>query len=80
MKNCHSNNTRLYITQDINSTAYFVRTDVEKFARFHRDEYGWMIWIYPYKYNLRTDSLTKTLKIMDKLFKKYWNSKYGELK
>lgn len=75
-KRSHSNNTRLYVTEDIYSDAYFIRTDVEKFARMVFRNSEWFVWYYPLKYNQRFKTLTETLEITERLFKKYWREKY----
>lgn len=76
-KNCHSDNSNLYITKDVNSEAYFARTDIEKFARFYQINGEWAVWFYPYKYQLYFPTLTDTLCKIDKLFRKYWYETYG---
>ena len=68
--------SRLYVTSDKHKEGvYFARTNKSFFARFYQNEYGWEIWIYPYKISIREKSLTATLNRIDYLFKKYWREK-----
>lgn len=76
IKNSHSNTTRLFISKDRYSDAYFVRTEAEKFARIVSRNGEWFVWYYPLKYNQRFKTLTKTLEITERLYKKYWSEKY----
>ena len=68
--------SRLYVSADKrHEGVYFARTNVNKFARFYQSEYGWEIWIYPYKVSVRAHSLTETLDKIEHIFKKYWSEK-----
>lgn len=78
MKELTLNNTRLYVSKDIyQPDVYYARTDVEKFARFHKVGIFWHIWFYPYAQTEYKLSLTSTLKLIEKMFKIYWQDNYG---
>lgn len=71
-------NSRLYVTYDrYKEGVYFAKTDYLKFCRFYQTEYGWELWFYPYRVRRRAHSLTETLNMIDKQFKKFWRIKYG---
>lgn len=76
MKKSVSETSRLYVTSDIyKEGAYFARTNLNKFARFYQNNFGWEIWIYPYKLSMRATSLTQTLERIEFVFRKYWGEK-----
>lgn len=77
-KVCHSNTTRLFVSQDKYSDAYFIRTEKEKFARFVNRGNHWRIWFYPYKYNLKFNKLSDLLEVSERMYKKFWEEKHGE--
>lgn len=69
----HTETSRLYVTSDKHKEGvYFARTNKSFFARFYQNEYGWEIWIYPWRIRSRSHTLTETLNVIDALFKKYW--------
>lgn len=72
------NNSRLFVTKDCFSHAYFVRTEIEKFARFENLNNEWIVWIYPYSYLLHEKKLTDCLKKIEKIFFHYWKKNYGD--
>lgn len=77
-KNCLSKNTtRLFVTKDIYSNAYFIRTEKEKFAQLENRNNKWAVWIYPHKYIRYFTTLTESLSVIEKLYKKYWSEKYA---
>lgn len=72
----HSN-SRLYVTKDRHKEGvYFAKTDCLKFCRFQLTEFGWQLWFYPWKIRQITYSLTETLNVIDKYFKKFWSETY----
>lgn len=73
-----NNNSRLFVTKDTFSNAYFARTEIEKFARFEFLNNEWIIWIYPYEYLLHEKKLTNCLKQIEKVFFHYWKKTYGD--
>jgi hypothetical protein len=78
MKQRTLNNSRLYVSKDIyQPNVYYARTDVEKFARFHKVGIFWNIWIYPYSQTEYKLTLTSALKLIEKMFKTYWQENYG---
>lgn len=80
MKKTCLSNSRLYITEDIyHDNVWFVRTDIEQIARLKMEQ-GWQIYFYPYRINLKKEKLDDSLRLIEKMFKEYWKSKYGESK
>ena len=76
MKKHCSNNTKLYITEDIYSNAYFIRTQVEKVGRFYQRDNRWFLWLYIYKYTRTFNTLTELLEFAERMYKKYWRENY----
>ena len=72
----HSETGRLYVSADKNKEGvYFARTDQNLFARFYQNQFGWEIYIYPYKVRYREKTLTDSMKRIDYVFKKFWEEK-----
>lgn len=76
MYHSSKNNTRLFVTKDKHSQAYFVRTEVEKIARFENLNNEWFVWIYPYGYSFFEKKLTDCLNRIEKIFGYYWVRTY----
>lgn len=76
MKKSVTETSRLYVTSDKHHEGiYFARTNKNLFARFYQTEFGWEIWIYPFKLRWRSATLTDTMNRIEWMFKKYWSEK-----
>lgn len=79
-KQTYLSNSRLYVTEDIDREGvWFVRTDTDVIARLRLNGV-WEVYIYPYKFNQRFNSLTESLNVIEYIFKKFWKEKYGDSK
>lgn len=74
----YSDDKRLYVTKDIYKEAYYIRTEKEKFAKFHRLNNMWYAWFYPFSYTLKFETLTKLLKKAESLYVKYYYESHEE--
>lgn len=73
MTKTHSDNKRLFVTEDINNKdVYFAKTEKSVFARFKQIDNEWEVWLYPYKTRHIKKSFTEVLDFLDRIFKKYW--------
>ena len=76
MKKSVTETSRLFVSADKHHEGvYFARTNKNLFARFYQTEFGWEIFIYPFKVRFREQSLTETLNRIEWTFKKYWSEK-----
>lgn len=71
-------NSKLYLTQDISSSAYFARNCDGLFARFKKIGDRWNVYFYKDKYTLYKKTLTEVLTVVEKKFRKWYPTQYGK--
>lgn len=78
MKQKHCSNSRLYITEDKNKdNVWFAKTDCDFIARLELTDI-WNVYLYNYKFTFRKNSLKECLRIIEKVFKRFWSEKYAD--
>lgn len=76
-KKCLSN-SRLYITEDMNhDNVWFAKTDCDFIARLELTDM-WNVYLYNYKFTFHKNSLKECLRIIEKVFKRFWSEKYAD--